>query len=159
MKKLWGASLVTGMLCVLMCGALPDTVATHFGVDGQANGWMSRTVAIFFFGLFPLVLTGIFALSIWTVRISNGTGMNVPNAEYWRQPANFQRAVVMIEQWMSHLGLGCNVLFLVVTYLVVQAQRNTPPVLNSQAFLILMGGFFVFVGFLAVRLTRQFRVS
>ncbi len=55
--------LLTTLLCLLpilagllLYNRLPETVATHFGPDGEANGWSSRAFAVF--GL-PAIMAGL----------------------------------------------------------------------------------------------------
>lgn len=55
--------LLTTLLCLLpilagllLYNRLPETVATHFGSDGEANGWSSRAFAVF--GL-PAIMAGL----------------------------------------------------------------------------------------------------
>ena len=55
--------LITTLLCLLpiVAGAalyhrLPETIATHFGVDGTPNGWSSRAVAVF---VLPAFMAGV----------------------------------------------------------------------------------------------------
>ena len=59
LKKTILTSLIT--LLPLLAGLilwnrLPDTVATHFGPDGQADGWSSKAFAVFFIPLFLLAV-------------------------------------------------------------------------------------------------------
>lgn len=49
-------TLLPSLIGVLLWNRLPDTLATHFGVDSQANGWSSKPLAVF--GL-PLLMLGI----------------------------------------------------------------------------------------------------
>lgn len=46
---------------LVLWGQLPEPMPTHFGVDGQADGWSSKSFAVF--GL-PLILLGVHLLCI-----------------------------------------------------------------------------------------------
>lgn len=66
LKKNKGYLILTGiitllpiLLGILLWNRLPETMATHFGSNGEANGWSSRGFAVF--GL-PLFLLAIHAL-------------------------------------------------------------------------------------------------
>jgi len=57
MKKNAGPIVVLGLLCagylIFIAGStslLPERVAIHFGGGGEANGWMSRSADLVFFG-------------------------------------------------------------------------------------------------------------
>ena len=41
---------------LVLWNRLPETVATHFGPDGQADGWSSKAFAVFFIPLFLLAM-------------------------------------------------------------------------------------------------------
>lgn len=47
---------------LILWSRLPDTIATHFGPDGQADGWSSKPFAVFFI---PLFMLGIHLLCIF----------------------------------------------------------------------------------------------
>ncbi len=58
--KLIAASIVTmlpSLIGVLMWNKLPDTLAIHWGVDGNADGFGSKALAVF---LVPLILLALF---------------------------------------------------------------------------------------------------
>lgn len=64
---------------------LPDTVASHFGGDGRADGWSSRPAFLLtmagiggFLLLMPLVVR-------LAMRLPPGM-VNVPNPDYWLAP-------------------------------------------------------------------------
>lgn len=50
---------------LVMWNQLPDPMPTHFGVDGQADGWSSKGFAVF--GL-PLFLLGVHLLCIFATK-------------------------------------------------------------------------------------------
>ncbi|AXH97441.1 DUF1648 domain-containing protein [Ornithinimicrobium avium] len=57
------------VLAAVLAGDLPERVATHFGADGVADGWMSRGAALIVGGLVcvgvPLVLLVVAAVGQW----------------------------------------------------------------------------------------------
>ena len=60
--------IISTLICLLpilaglyLYDRLPETIATHFGADGEANGWSSRTFAVL--GL-PALMAGI-NLLVW----------------------------------------------------------------------------------------------
>ena len=54
-------TLLPIILGLILWNQLPDTIATHWGADGQADGWSSKTFAII--GL-PLILTAIHLFTV-----------------------------------------------------------------------------------------------
>lgn len=49
-------TLLPMILGILLWNQLPETMATHFGIDGEANGWSSRIFAVFGLPLFLLAV-------------------------------------------------------------------------------------------------------
>lgn len=54
--------LIPIMVGLLLWDQLPDTIATHFGVNGEADGWSSKPFAVFGIPLFVLACHWIGAL-------------------------------------------------------------------------------------------------
>ena len=61
---------------------LPERVPTHFGADGRADGWSSRTGALAFSALIPLLVVLpmplLSRLALWAPG-----QINAPNKEWW----------------------------------------------------------------------------
>ena len=53
---------------LLMWDRLPDTMTTHWGADGQADGYSSKGFAIFFL---PLFLLGMHLFCVWITDLTN----------------------------------------------------------------------------------------
>ena len=53
-------SLAPFCVSLALWNSLPAVMATHWGLDGQPNGWMPRTMALLFLPVLDLVLAGIF---------------------------------------------------------------------------------------------------
>ena len=76
-KQLIAASLLTLLPIVvglLLMNQLPLAFATHWGVDGQPDGWSSRSVAIF---VPPLIMLALFWLCVYfTCKDPGNQGRN-----------------------------------------------------------------------------------
>lgn len=59
-------TIIPMMVGCILWPQLPDTIATHFGVDNTANGWSSKAVAVFGIPAF-LVLLHLFCLIVTSV--------------------------------------------------------------------------------------------
>ncbi len=79
---LWPAALLAAATTVFLLATasqLPaERVATHFGVDGTANDWMSRTAHLTF-GI--ALITGMFALEAGILYLV--THASIPGADAW----------------------------------------------------------------------------
>ena len=65
---------------------LPERVATHFGVDGQPNDWMSRTDSTMLLaGLQIGVPSFLLVMNTISSRFPESM-LNIPNKDYWLSP-------------------------------------------------------------------------
>lgn len=69
LKKAWKTLLITSIITLLpipvgliLWKRLPDTMATHFGMAGEANGFSSKPFAVFFIPLFCLAILWVCAV-------------------------------------------------------------------------------------------------
>jgi uncharacterized membrane protein len=152
------AALCVGLLVYLVYSAslLPERMATHFGVDGQPDGWMSRSADLVFFGALGVGLPLLFvAISIVT-RFIPARFFNIPHREYWLSPERRAETCTYISRQL--LWMGClMILFLAgVRYLTIQANRMTPVHLPMDLFLAMLGVFLVAVGVWIIIFIRHF---
>ena len=148
-----------GMLYSIWLGSgLPPVVASHFGVTGDANGYMTRDQ---FVGLMLFVLAGVPPLMLWGLSraIRKRATLRIPDAAYWlaesRRPAT--------ERWLRrHVALFCvglPVFLGWMFWLVARANRGAPahPVIDNGW---MLGSVAVFLAITAVWvavLNRHFR--
>src|SRR5712675_1010261 len=80
--------LLLGYLVFLFCtvALLPQRMATHFDINGQPNGWMTRSSAVLLQGivglLLPLIIVGIF----FVIRFAPARLINLPHRDFWFAP-------------------------------------------------------------------------
>ncbi len=136
---------------------LSGRVATHFGIDGQANGWMSGSGYINFIRLFGLALPGFTVAIGFLTRFLPAGMINIPNRDYWLAPEH--RASTSASVLGSCLWLACLEVGFVggMHYLTVVANRSTPAHLPSGGLLILLGMFVVGLVLWIVALVSRFR--
>ncbi len=126
---------------------LPPLVASHFGAGGIANGFVLHrryVFAVLFLSIAPalaIVLPMNFALGNPNARI------NLPNRDYWLAPERRAATVEVIRTQMLRFGTALIVFFCYVHWLVVEANRQSPPRIPGPAF---VSAVVVFVGFLIV---------
>jgi len=106
---------------------LPDRVASHFGLNFDADGWMSQNQFLLFLGGIPFLLPALFACMFAVFRL---------------QPGSRRLAAFLFRQqlWFSCLFAG---FFAEIDYLTVQANRVEPAHLAVRPFVILIAGFLV----------------
>ena len=130
LKKNKGLMILTSVIIllpvlagILLWDRLPETVPTHWGIDGTPDGWSSRPVAVF--GL-PLFLLAIHWMGVWL------TGQD-------RRNRNQNEKVLQMMFWIapviSLFGMGS-------TYAAALGQ---PPRIDRLA-LLLLGIVFTIIG-------------
>ncbi|SPE61458.1 conserved membrane hypothetical protein [Verrucomicrobia bacterium] len=148
MKPLRNPAILLALLYLCFLGVwawsgtqLPDRVATHFNLQGEPNGWMSRPanqVFMLIFGLvFPLFVVGLsFAAQFLPASL-----INVPNREYWLAPERANQTsgyFVRHSLWFACLAVG----FVTgIEYSIVQANQQSSPRLSTPILLVVVGYF------------------
>lgn len=121
---------------------LPTRVASHFDARWQPNGWMERTAYLQAMGTVglavPLVPIGIGLL----IGLLPSGAINLPQREYWLSPERRGEATRYIARHMAWLACLVTVLFLALNWLMVEANRESPPSFSNAVGLTLI----VFVG-------------
>ncbi|MCE0497243.1 MAG: DUF1648 domain-containing protein [Methylacidiphilales bacterium] len=122
--------------------SLPERVASHFDINGQPNGWMSRQNCVEFtvgLGVFlPALIVGMMALS-GRIPVSF---VNLPHRDYWLAPERRKATLSLL--LLYGLWLAClTVLFATGTHwLTVRANTTGGPVhLDYPRFFLVLGGF------------------
>ena len=136
----WVLLLGLMMLVAATAGRLPPVVASHFDLSGAANGWSSRR---FYIGMI-LVIGGALPLGlVWLIRAITRRGpalLNIPSADYWRQPANAAEAVRRVRAytwWLACILVGDGMATHAVVLIANAAQ---PPRVGTWAMVSLLAG-------------------
>lgn len=155
---LLGLSCLAFLACVLLtANALPERVATHFNLDGRANGWMSRSAHLQFMAGFGLALPLFIAGVCFALRFAPDSSINIPHRDFWLAPE--RRAATCQYLFGQSLWLAClNVAFITgVHLLVVRANQLVPPHLPLTPVLVWAGCLIVGLVFWALTLIRHFK--
>lgn len=111
---------------------LPARIASHFDMAGRANGW--RTKDAFGLGTLPIHLGTVFfivGLISFMHRLPPHL-INVPNPEYWRQPANFQIACQYLRDWSRWFAASELIWATFFDHQLFLANQRQPPHLDSH---------------------------
>jgi hypothetical protein len=138
-------------------GELPARVASHFDIQGQPNGWMSRDSCVgFTLGLGVLMPAFIVAMMANAGRIPVSF-INLPHRDYWLAPERRQAALAILLRYS--LWFAClNVLFVTgIHWVIVQANLSGHgPHLQGLGITLVAGGFVGGTGVWLVLLLRHF---
>jgi uncharacterized membrane protein len=152
------------LVCLLMMGyyypLMPQRMAAHFAANGYPNGWQPRES----FFLLSIVLTASSAVvaffAPWQIASKADARINLPNRDFWLAPERREATMRYIAATMG--WFGCGLLFVLIsgTFFAMRANLSPEHRFNSEAMLIVLGGFFVSLLFLMVGFVRHFqRVS
>jgi uncharacterized membrane protein len=135
---------------------LPDPMATHFGLRGEADGWSSRaSFFILTYAIMAVMLVSLGTIAWLLPRFPNST-FNLPRKDYWLAPERRAETIRVSRQVLGWILLLTCLFLLVVDQLVIVANLNPPPRLPA-AFLWLLGLYMLAVVVPAVWLVWRFR--
>ena len=136
---------------------LPERVATHFGANGQPDGWMSRSGYLTFTALMGIGLP-IFILGIMFVsRFFPASLVNVPHKAYWVAPGRREVAQEVLFDRSIWLGCLMVVFFSAMHCITIMANRSDPVRLPPQLFFPVLGLFLAGILIWVIALYRVFR--
>ena len=136
---------------------MPERMASHFAGDGRPNGWQPRDA----FFLIMLVASASSALvaffTPWRIASQPKARINLPNRDYWLAPERRPQTMNYISAFMA--WFGCAVLFVLIsgTFLAFQANLAPDQHFNSQALLLVLIAFLLFLLIGVIRFVRHFQ--
>jgi hypothetical protein len=121
---------------VLISGSsLPPLVASHFGVGGTANGFMSRNGYLAFMLIGTIVMPLLMVVPQRLVRTIPPRLINVPNRDYWLAPERIDSTLDYLRDHAVWFAALFAMLLCFVHWEVVQANMRTPARLAAQPFI------------------------
>jgi len=135
---------------------LPDPVATHFGGDNRANGWMSRDGYLLFMLAFLVGISAFVSFMVGTLPRKFPQWTNVPNRDYWLAPARREESLRYLSAHGKRLGCLIVMMMLGMHYVILKANHIRPPTLPVSVFSAVLFGFALALIWWIVRLYRRF---
>jgi hypothetical protein len=152
----FAATVFVIALAVRQHADLPEKVATHFGADGQANGWMSRDAhTAMQIGTTVFIAALFTALAQWLPRLPDGL-INLPHHDYWLAPSRRAETHAWLSGMLFWLGAALQVFLAFVFREVAHANLTAKPELRLNS-LWLQVSLFILVAGLVVTLLFRFR--
>ncbi len=147
-----GAALIVGSE-----SRLPQTVATHFGADGRANGWMQRDSYVMLMLALAIGLPLLVAASMaWLPRVAPRL-INLPQRERWLASSQLAATLTALSGFGALIGSLVAAFIAGMHLLIVAAHANTPPRLDMAMFLPLLIAFVVAILVGVIVFHRRFR--
>jgi uncharacterized membrane protein len=165
MKEIRAPAILLVLLCLgfllyvsQTSSALPERMATHFEIDGQPNGWMSRSDYVAFISMFGVGLPLFVVAVVVLCRFLPDWTVNIPHREYWLSPERRSQTYDFL--LARSLWLACPVVGFVggMHYLTVLANRSVPVHLPGNLLFMMLALFLAILGIWAVGLVRHFRI-
>jgi TRAP-type C4-dicarboxylate transport system permease small subunit len=135
---------------------LPATVATHFGADHKADGWMSRTGYLLFMLSFTIGVSLFVTLAVGTFPRKFPRWTNLPNRDYWLAAPRREESLVFLSAHGKRLGCLIVLLMVGMHYAILVAHRTQPPTLPLSDFTAIMISFVIALTWWLVRMYRRF---
>jgi hypothetical protein len=155
----WASTVVVGSITAiaLTSDRLPARIASHFGADGLANGFMGREAYLgFTIGLVVLV-PALIALLVALAARHFPQFLNLPNRDYWLAPQRREETLAYLATHAAWFAALLSAFALGIHLLVVRANRAVPARLETGPFLALMLIFAIVIVVWAGALARRFR--
>lgn len=165
MRREEGSGALVSLICLTVFAVvfivyttryLPDPVATHFGVDNRANGWMSREGYLLFMLAFMIGVSALVSFAVGTLPRKFPQWTNVPNRDYWLVPARLDDSVRYLSTHGKRLGCLIIMMMLGMHYVILKANAIKPPMLPVPTFSAVLLGFALALIWWIVRLYRRF---
>ena len=154
----YGLFIANIALAVVGVVIQPETVATHFNLQGQPDGWASREMAagfsigiatlLFVLLQFPAGL--LFRLPPWMV--------NLPHKDYWLREENRPAAKARYEICLRSLGTVVFTFLFYIGGFALLANMSQPVVFNKVAPWIGLWLLSVYIVYWTIRFYRLFRL-
>ncbi len=103
---------------------LPDRVASHFDLNNQADGWMSKRGYMFFhYGIVIFFYLTFWGLSILIPKFPASL-INLPQKDYWLHESRKENTFIILQAMILWIGNLCLALFVYVFYEILKANTS-----------------------------------
>ena len=148
---------VAATFIVATTGALPERVASHFGPGNVANAFMTRDGYLVFMLAFAFVLPVFAAAVVGLLPRVRANSINIPNKDYWLDPSQREATMNALSMFGAWLGSLIALFIAALHYVLLVANRSSPPRLPADLFWMLLIGFIVGIALWIASLYLRFR--
>jgi hypothetical protein len=161
MRLAYGYAAVAALVAAQIAyfyGRLPDSVASHFGGNGMANGYMTRAGFVKFYVGLLLFVALTFGLVSFAARAIPVALINVPNKERWFSGERESESRAWLARELLGFGLVVMLFLVAVTHRVFMANVDggRRPCMPTPYLLTCMGGLLAASLVMAFRTMRRF---
>jgi len=130
---------IHGVLIALYYPGLPDQIPIHFGIDGTPDGWGEKWMLLLLLG----ITVGLYALMKFITTI----GADKYNYPVTITPQNKEKQYQLSRQLIFMMNAGIMVLFLIITWAIIQTAKGNWNGLGYWFWLALVVLVFVPIGY------------
>ncbi len=106
---------------------LPDSIAIHFDLQGNASGWASRKTAFALdIGLTLFLAVNFLGMGALISQLPPQM-INIPNRDYWLAPERKAATIQQIQNLLDAIGVSTLAFFRIVMHDVYTAAAAQPP--------------------------------
>lgn len=145
--------------CVSEFPLLPDRVASHFGLSGMPNGWMTKSQ---FFTVYAVMLLPALAVEFWVARRiakTPGARINLPNKEFWLAHERREETFAYFESFFAWYGCALLLLLVYVMGLAMRANLDSSPRLPTGPTVMAITAFLAFNVGAVIAVYRRFSTT
>jgi uncharacterized membrane protein len=116
---------------------LPERTATHFNLEGKADGWMPRTQHLWLMTATGVGMPLLMLAALSAIRLVPAKLVNMPHRDYWL--AEERRGSTYAWFTRAGLWLGCSTTLGMGTLheLILRANEKSPPTLESGPVMVM----------------------
>lgn len=151
------ALAATAAFVLATTSGLPDPVGTHFGPRGGADGWMTRDGYRLYMLAFVLLFVPFIVAMVGILPRVFPRAVNLPHRDYWLAPERREATFAFLAGHACGFGVLTLALLAGVHWLLLDANRASPPQLATAPFVALLATFFVLLAVWMTALFRRFR--
>lgn len=136
---------------------LPERMASHFNLAGEADGWTSKDGYVVFEAIILLIILSEFTLLPLLIEKSPDSLINLPNKEYWLAPARRAETFRVMKNYFEWLAVGLLGLFIAINQTTFEANVNQTNMPATTMWLIL-GAFLAYVIVWVIKFIKHFKM-
>jgi len=135
---------------------LPETVATHFDLNNNADGWMSRNGYLLFMIALMVGMPAFVSFAVGTLPRKFPHWTNLPNRDYWLSRERREESLRYLNAHGKRLACLVIMMMLGMHYVILKANHVQPPTLPVATFSSILIGFVIALVWWIIRLYRRF---
>ncbi len=120
---------------------LPERVASHFNLQGHADGWMTRDGAVGLMAVAVFVVPLIIFSAFNIARVAPLSSVNLPNKQYWFAEERREKSLRFLAESGAYCAILMVMFFSLLHNFVIEANSLHPPHLAPRPLWYLTGVF------------------